>query len=527
MTDNYDIVAVGSGHNGLVAAAYLAAAGKHVLVLERQPWFGGGVTTRELTGPGFLHDQHSMAHIFIQANPLLKNDELGLISKYGLTYLHPEIPFISVFEDKSTLSLHGDREKTRAEIAEYSNKDADAYVRLSEKAEEYLPMLAATMFTPPAPVGASYAMMDQNVIGREIMSIMMKSCYDIVMEMFEHEKVRLHFTRMVCENLVGPEEKGTGLGLYVFLGFMEQYGIGVPSGGSGQLTAALIKCIEDHGGSVLSEMDVNRIIIRDGRAAGVTTSDGREFSANDAVIGAIHPHLLGRYIDGIDPRIQREAEHTQLTENCCLTIHAALNEPLKFLAGDHVNKGYMTELLPTKLDVLRESFDTLRYGRIPEHSMIGLGSPSNVDHSRAPEGKATLHVWDYVPYEHPDGGARRWDDLKGAHAEMLINKMSTWISNLTPENIIDYHVDSPLDMERTSPSFLKGDIHGIAPYLHQSGAHRPTPDLGQNTIPGIDRFYLVGPFQHPGGGVFGAGRATAITVFDDLGMDFNKVGHKP
>ena len=76
--DSYDVVTVGSGHNGLVAAAYMAAAGKKVLVLERNAWFGGGVVTRELTVPGFLHDQHSMAHIFIQANPLLKNDELGL-----------------------------------------------------------------------------------------------------------------------------------------------------------------------------------------------------------------------------------------------------------------------------------------------------------------------------------------------------------------------------------------------------------------------------------------------------------------
>lgn len=524
MTNNYDIIAIGSGHNGLVAAAYLAAAGKHVLVLERQPWFGGGVITRELTKPGFLHDQHSMAHIFIQANPLLKNDELGLKSKYGLSYLHPEIPFITVFDDKSTLSLYGDREKTRAEIAEYSKKDAEAYVRLSEKAEEILPLIAATMFTPPAPMGASYAMMDQNLIGREIMTIMQKSCFDLVMEMFEHEKVRLFFTRMVCENLTGPEEKGTGMGLYVFLGFMEQYGIGVPVGGSGQLTAALISCIEDNGGTVLAEMDVNHITTKDSRATGVTTSDGQEFTANDAVLGAIHPHVIGKYIDGIDPRIQKAAERTQLSENCCITIHAALNEPLKFIAGDHVNKGYMIELLPTKLDILRKSFDTLRYGQIPEHPMIGLGSPSSVDASRAPEGKATMHVWDYVPYEHPDGGAKRWDDLKKAHAEMILEKMSAFISNLTAANILDYHCDSPLDMERTSASFLRGDIHGIAPYLHQSGAHRPTPDLGQNKIPGIERFYLVGPFQHPGGGVFGAGRATAMIMFDDLGMDFDKVG---
>ena len=112
MSGSYDIVAIGSGHNGLVAAAYLAAAGKKVLVLERNPWFGGGVVTRELTVPGFRHDQHSIAHIFIHGNPLLANDELGLKSRHGLRYVFPEMPMISVFEDGSTLALYRDRERT-------------------------------------------------------------------------------------------------------------------------------------------------------------------------------------------------------------------------------------------------------------------------------------------------------------------------------------------------------------------------------------------------------------------------------
>src|SRR6187431_2634676 len=129
-----DVVVVGSGHNGLVAAAYLAASGKRVLVLERNGWFGGGVATRELTVPGFRHDQHSMAHIFIQANPLLANDELGLKSKYGLKYAFPEMPMMSVFEDGSTLALYRDRERTCAEIARFSKKDAESYRRLADQA---------------------------------------------------------------------------------------------------------------------------------------------------------------------------------------------------------------------------------------------------------------------------------------------------------------------------------------------------------------------------------------------------------
>src|SRR5580692_9047617 len=135
-----DIVAVGSGHNGLVAAAYLAAAGKKVLVLERNAWFGGGVVSRELTLPGFRHDQRSMSHIFIQANPLLKNDELKLKSRYGLDYIFPDVPMMSLFEDGSTLKLHRDREKSAAEIAKFSKRDAEAFRRVSLPRTWYLPM---------------------------------------------------------------------------------------------------------------------------------------------------------------------------------------------------------------------------------------------------------------------------------------------------------------------------------------------------------------------------------------------------
>ena len=111
MAQQWDVVVVGSGHNGLVAAGYLAKAGKTVCVLERNAWFGGGCVTRELTVPGFRHDQHSMAHIFIQANPLLKDDELGLKSKYGLEYLYPDTPMISVFEDGTTIGQHRDQRR--------------------------------------------------------------------------------------------------------------------------------------------------------------------------------------------------------------------------------------------------------------------------------------------------------------------------------------------------------------------------------------------------------------------------------
>jgi phytoene dehydrogenase-like protein len=228
-------------------------------------------------------------------------------------------------------------------------------------------------------------------------------------------------------------------------------------------------------------------------------------------------------VEGIDPAVAREAAATEITPNACITIHAALKAPVRTRGGATLD-AVMNELLPNEYERLRRSFDDLRYGQFSSYPLIGLGSLSQFDPSRVPPGSATLHVWDYVPYVRADG--RSWDESKKEYAERMLAHMGRFLANVTPDNIIAYHCDSPVDMERTSPSFMHGDLHGIATTSYQSGSHRPTPELGQYTVPGAERLYLVGPFQHPGGGVFGAGRATAVKICEDLGVDFDRIGRR-
>lgn len=518
-----DIIIIGSGHNGLVAAAYLAVAGKRVLVLERNLWHGGGVVTRELTQPGFRHDQHSMSHIFIQGNPLLEQDDLGLKSRYGLRYIFPDVPMMSVWEDGTTLPLHRDAGKSAEAIRRFSEKDAQTFLEMSRQAAEWLPMIQAGLYSPPMPVGAQGAMMDQSIEGQEIMRTMAVSTFDLMEELFEHEKVRAHFGRVAGENLVSPDEKATGIGAYVFLGFLEKYGFGVAVGGSGSLTKALIACIEDHGGQVRASCPVREVSTIAGRASGVVLDNGERLIATEGVIGALHPHVLPDMVDGIPADTAARAKRTHVTSAACFTVHAALDAPLQFEAknadGSDLS-AVMYELMPSSYEDMRRAFDELRYGNFSSTPLVGVGQLTQHDPSRCPPGKAIFHAWDYVPYTRKDG--KNWDEMKGEFADGMIATMGKYIDNL-PEAVLDYHCDSPVDMERTSPSFYRGDLHGIATTTYQSGAHRPTPELGQYRVPGVERLYLVGPFQHPGGGVFGAGRATAMVMAEDLAIDFDRI----
>ncbi|MBT0668250.1 NAD(P)/FAD-dependent oxidoreductase [Novosphingobium profundi] len=519
----YDIVVMGAGHNGLVAAAYMAKAGKKVLVLERKPHYGGGVSTRELIQPGYWHDEHSNVHIMIQGNPMLREDELGLLSKFGLEYIYPELPHASIFADGTMVRSWRDLDRTCEEIASFSPKDAEAYRTFARASMQALPMFMSGLYAPPFPMGAFVAMMDQSDEGRFLLDVMQRSALDVVNQYFESDLLKIHIVRMVTENLQMPDELGTGMGAFLMPGIIHAYGCSMPKGGSGQLSHALVRAIEHFGGEVRCNSEVRRVIVSGGKASGLELADGETFLARDGVIGAIHPHVLRKFVSETpEPVLQRAERVTQSTFSINLT-HLTLKERLKLKVGNETN-AMMTELMD--FYSVREmclEYDKLKRGLVSERLIAG-GDNTIFDPSRAPEGAGVFYGVNFAPYDlYPDGPAS-WDERKEEIADKALAQYRKFYSNLTDDNITGRLVRSPVDHERDSPaSFLKGDIHGCAPFFYQSVAHRPTPDLGSLRVPGIEGLYLVGPFMHPGGGVFGAGRATAIQMMDDLDIEYDKV----
>jgi phytoene dehydrogenase-like protein len=507
----------------------MAKAGKKVLVLERKPHYGGGVSTRELTVPGYLHDEHSSVHIMIQGNPMLRSDELGLLSKFGLKYHYSPLPLVSIFEDGRTILTYKDLDRTCQSIAAISPRDAEAYRAFVTKSMSLLPMFMAGMYAPPAPLGPFMAMLDQSEEGRFLLDLMSRSALDVACRYFESDLMRIHLVRCVTENLQMPDELGTGLGVLLFPGIMHAYGVSQPIGGSGKLSEALVRCIEHYGGEVRCNAEVRKVTTSGGRATGVEMSDGERLAAKDAVIGALHPRIIGHFVDGIPAPVLERAKNVTPSTFSILLTHLALREKARYRAGDHCNDAVMVELLssPRLADML-EDYDHLRRGRVPPRRLCAGGEQSRGDTSRAPPGAGVFYGVTFAPYELADGGAARWDEVKEQVADESVAYFRRFYSNLGDDNILGRAVRSPLDHERDSPtSFIRGDVHGCAPFMYQSMAHRPTPDFGNYGVPGVERLYLVGPFMHPGGGVFGAGRGTAIRMMEDLRIDSGKIMAAP
>jgi phytoene dehydrogenase-like protein len=524
MAKTYDVVVAGAGSNSLVTAAYLAKAGKSVLVLEKNDQCGGGVVSIEIA-PGFIHDPHASGYYLCIANPAISHDELGLMSKFGLEWKTWEAGFATVFDSGDGLVAYTDLDKTCEGIARYSVRDAEAYRKFALESKALLPLLNKGASTPPMPTGTFISVLDGSPSGRRVVDAMFKSVFDILESLFESPEVIIHLMKWCAEAMEGPEVKGTGVTLMNLLGLAHSIDAHIPVGGSRAITNALIKYITHYGGEVRTNAEVAKILVSSGRATGVELVTGETITARESVVANIHPWRLADYIPGVDPALAAAARNTRLSNHGALNQQIALSEWPELKGGNEPwGQALCIEYVRKDLLGVRKVFDQYRYGEIPASHFSPLTiMNSRKDPSRAPDANhCALYLYHFAPRELQDGGLQGWATKRQGFADAIWEDFKSYCTNMDDSKIIARHIESPLEHHRHSHSMMNGDIFGIGTTAGQLLGRRPLQELAQYRIPGLEALYLVGPFMHPGGTVTFGGRAVAMKMMMDTKSNLKK-----
>ncbi len=522
MSSQFDVIVVGGGSNSLTAAAYLAKIGKKVVVLEKNDHCGGGVVSMS-PAPGFINDPHAVALVTGVANPAISADELGLLSKFGLELFYAETPFSTVFDDGTGLQTHVDLDKSCQSIARFSTKDAETYRKFVYECREFLPLILKGFYTPPLPFGGFVSLLEQNARGRKLVTAMLESAYDVTESLFESPELKMHILKWAGELMIHPETKGTGLVPFLLMGIAHDFRMAGVKGGTQNLTKAIERAITHHGGVIRLNADVTKINISGGRATGVTLADGEVVNARDAVVANIHPWDLGTYLEGIDPQVVENARKVKLSSHGAINQQIALSEAPIWKAGAEYAPSMLVECIERDMTAMRMKFDEYKYGRMTrEHLSPLIAIQSNHDQTRCPPGKATMYLYHFAPLELEKGGLQGWDAIKEEVGGWVFDEMSKYTTNIDRSKVIGWHIESPLDHHRHSKMMRNGDIFGIGTFASQFLGRRPTPELAQYKVPGLDGFYLAGSTQHPGGTVTLGGRATAMKMLMDWKVDLRK-----
>jgi phytoene dehydrogenase-like protein len=512
-----DFVVAGAGHNSLITAAYLARAGYEVLVLDARPIPGGGAASEEMLGPGYLIDSCSTGHTLIQTNPLLVDDELGLRSRYGLDYIEPDPYSHVVFPDGEQLTMWLDLDRSCAELARFSERDAEAYRRMIGEYDAVKHLFGRSRFTPPGFGPSLDEMLAEDPDGRRWRRRRLMSAWDVVRHEFETPHVRAFMLWQAFQTLVPVDGAGSGPLAYSIAFGRQRRGWTIPAGGSGQLTEALVRSIADDGGTVLCDRVVSRLVLEGGRCTGVETEDGERYTAREAVVSTIHvKHLVEMAPPeswGADFLYGVETYDVGLSG---FAVYLATTSAPEFETADGPRSSVSGGLVGWPEDIVAHC-RRLRDGVYdPDPQWLLVATPTLVDPSRAPAGHHTVKFLSGQGWRLPEGESS-WDELKLRQAERQLERVRAVTRGLEPEAVLETLVKSPFDIERSNRHMIRGAFHGGDRGLAQSGALRPVPGWGQHRMP-IEGLYQTGGTTHPGGSITGApGRNAAWVILADRG----------
>lgn len=517
-----DVVVAGAGHNALVTAAYLARAGREVVVLDARPIPGGGAATEELF-PGYQVDTASSGHNGLQVNPLIAADELGLLADFGLRYVRPDPVSRVAFPDGETLTTWLDVERTTAEIARFSPADARTYRRLLA---EWDAVKAAFGRTRGNPVGWA-AGLDTELAGSPAGNVWRRrkalSAWEVVRHEYTSRHVQSFMLWAASQSLTSVDLPGSGALAVSAPAGRQARSWTIPMGGSGALATALVRAIEQYGGTVLCNRKVTRLLLDGDRCTGVETEDGTRFEARDAVVSTIHV----RHLVDMAPREAWDESFLYGVETLDLGLslsvtHLATTQPPRFVGHEHDEVAVASGLAGWPEDIVRVTRE-VRDGRAStDFSSVLIATPTVVDPARAPEGHHTVKFVTATSPQ-PPAGAATWDEGRDDHARRLLEAVRVAAPNLSDDVIVHARTFTPDDLERWNPHMIRGTAHGGDRGIAFSGALRPAAGSAEHRLP-LRGLYQTGGTTHPGGSVTGfPGRNAARVVLRDLGIDFARV----
>ena len=522
MADQYDVVVAGAGHNSLVAAAYLAKAGLRCLVLEARDIIGGDTATEELTLPGFWADTCSTAHNLLMASPTLRFDELGLY-RHGLEYLRPDPVVHLPFPDGTWLTMWSDMDRTCAEFAKFSRRDADVYRRMMGDYDQIKGVISDHRYTPIGWGPSLEQRLTARPDGNRWLRRTQSSAWDIIRDAFEDPHCQTFALWMAFMTMQPPDHPATGLLAYSLAYGRQSHSWTLPVGGSGALPRALAAVVAEHGGTVLTGKPVVNLIVEQGQCTGVETADGAQYRARKAVLSSIHiKHLVAMapaeawgddFLFGVD---------TWQGGVSMFVTHYALTEAPRFAVADGDLAPVAAGIAPSTDRILRMTSQFSRGTIETDDPVLMVLCPTVADPTRAPDGGHTLKVIGFQPYELAQG-AQAWDDCKDEVAAANLEQVRRFAPNLTDDVILASSVKSPLDLERINAHNWHGSCHGGAQGPSQSAELRPVPGWAQHRMP-IRSLYQTGSTTHPGASVSaGPGRNAAAVMLSDFGTSLEAV----
>ena len=506
-----DVIVIGSGHNGLVAALTLAKAGASVVVLEQASEIGGATRSAEVTLPGYIHDLFATNFTLFTESPAYREFQAEL-AKLGVNFLSNDQPYASGYEGGRAARVFLDEERTEREIGRLSAPDRKAWrdtVSFYKRtAPRFLPlqsqpMLSGVMFRQ---IGQIFAGNPADTVS--LSRLLFESARQFGDRRFQSVDVKSLFTPWAFHLDYGPDVRGGAIFSFVPSMSAHLRGIRIVQGGASRLTSAFRRLIEGHGGIVRTGAYVKTIEIAQNRAVGVTLENGESLPASRAVIANVSPKcLFGTLVhpDKLPSRFFRKMERFRHAPGTFI-VHLALREELGWRAGEDLSKFNYVHLNCTPAEINKAYSEALA-GYLPARPMLIVSQTTLVDPSRAPAGRhiVRVHARAFPAAILGDAGGtisgHDWNSAREAIADRIIDLLAEHAPNVRSA-LLARHVMSPAEIERANPSLVNGDCNGGSQHLDQYYFLRPALGWSQYRTP-IENLYMVGASQWPGSGVNG------------------------